>query len=175
MKYASSRLVALDTETTGFSNSDKIVEIACIEIVDGQIGNSFHRYVNPTIEIPDRAFDVHGLSREFLEEKPKFKTIANDFLSFVGDSVFVIHNASYDLSMINNELNSIKRPNMQNDAICILTSARKSMKELLKNKNLNSLCDYFEIDRSKRKTHGALIDTELLAKLFVTMDQKGYL
>ena len=78
MDHPLTRLVALDTETTGFSNSDKIVEIACIEIINGEIGSSFHRYVNPIIEIPDRAFDVHGLSEEFLNDKPKFKAVADD-------------------------------------------------------------------------------------------------
>ena len=175
MDHPLTRLVALDTETTGFSNSDKIVEIACIEIINGEIGSSFHRYVNPIIEIPDRAFDVHGLSEEFLNDKPKFKAVADDLLGFIGDSTLVIHNASYDLRMINNELKSIGYPALNNEAICTLKSAKKSMKELVESKSLDSLCDYFEIDRSKRITHGALVDTELLADLFVTMDQNGYL
>ena len=177
MSHPLKRLVAIDTETTGFSNSDKIVEIACIEIIDGEIGSSFHRWVNPTIGIPDRAFDVHGLSNEFLDDKPKFKAVADDFLGFIGDSALVIHNAAYDLRMINNELKAISYPALGNEAICTLKSAKKSMKELLESKSLDSLCDYFEIDRTKRiiQGHGALVDTKLLANLFITMDRKGYL
>ena len=175
MDHPSTRLIAIDTETTGFSNSDKIVEIACIEIENGKVGSSFHRYVNPTIGIPDRAFNVHGLSKEFLSDKPKFKSIADDFLEFIGDSTLVIHNASYDLRMINNELKLIGYSALNNESICTLKSAKKSMTELVESKSLDSLCDYFEIDRTKRSTHGALVDTELLADLFITMERKGYL
>ena len=175
MDQSLTRLVALDTETTGFSNSDKIVEVACIEIVDGKIGSSFHRYVNPIIGIPERAFNVHGLSKEFLNNKPEFKSVADDFLEFIGDSTLIIHNASYDLRMINNELRLIDYPALNNEVICTLNSAKKSMNELLESKSLDALCDYFEIDRTKRITHGALVDTELLADLFLTMDRKGYL
>ena len=172
MNRTSKRLVALDTETTGIGQSHRIVEIACIEIIDGKIGRHFQRYTNPSRESSPHAIKVHGLSDQFLANKPSFEAILEDFLMFIGDDPLIAHNASFDMRMINNELHLLGHSPLKNEVICTLEAAKASMREVDIRKSLDSLCDYFEIDRAKRTLHGALIDTELLVELFLTMKAK---
>ena len=167
--------IVLDTETTGLSVRDghRIVEIGCIEL-DNLIPtkNIFHFYLNPERKVSDKAFEVHGYSDEFLSTKQKFVEIADDFLDFIKDKKIIIHNAEFDIGHLNNELDLIGKQKI-NDANVIDTL------ELARNKfpgsgiSLDALCKRFRIDNSKREKHTALIDCELLAKVYINLiDQK---
>ena len=167
--------IVLDTETTGLSVKDghRIVEIGCIEL-DNLIPtkNIFHFYLNPERKVSDKAFEVHGYSDEFLSTKQKFVEIADDFLDFIKDKKIIIHNAEFDIGHLNNELDLIGKQKI-NDANVIDTL------ELARNKfpgsgiSLDALCKRFRIDNSKREKHTALIDCELLAKVYINLiDQK---
>ncbi len=167
--------IVLDTETTGLSVRDghRIVEIGCIEL-DNLIPtkNIFHFYLNPERKVSDKAFEVHGYSDEFLSTKQKFVEIADDFLDFIKDKKIIIHNAEFDIGHLNNELDLIGKQKI-NDANVIDTL------ELARNKfpgsgiSLDALCKRFRIDNSKREKHTALIDCELLAKIYINLiDQK---
>ena len=167
--------IVLDTETTGLSVRDghRIVEIGCIEL-DNLIPtkNIFHFYLNPERKVSDKAFEVHGYSDEFLSTKQKFVEIADDFLDFIKDKKIIIHNAEFDIGHLNNELALIGKKKI-NDANVIDTL------ELARNKfpgsgiSLDALCKRFRIDNSKREKHTALIDCELLAKVYINLiDQK---
>ena len=167
--------IVLDTETTGLSVRDghRIVEIGCIEL-DNLIPtkNIFHVYLNPERKVSDKAFEVHGYSDEFLSTKQKFVEVAEDFLSFIEDKKIIIHNAEFDIGHLNNELSLIKKPKIRNSNII-------DTLELARNKfpgsgiSLDALCKRFRIDNSKREKHTALIDCELLAKVYINLiDQK---
>ena len=167
--------IVLDTETTGLSIKDghRIVEIGCIEL-DNLVPtkNVFHFYLNPQRKVSEKAFQVHGYSDEFLSDKQKFVEIADDFLDFIRDKKIIIHNAEFDISHLNNELSLIGKPKI-NDSNVIDTL------ELARNKfpgsgiSLDALCRRFRIDNSKREKHTALIDCNLLAKVYINLiDQK---
>ena len=168
------REVVLDTETTGLSVKEghRIVEIGCIELDNLMpTTNRFHCYLNPERKVSEKAFQVHGYSDEFLSKQKKFENVVEDFLSFIKDKRLIIHNAEFDLSHLNNELKIIGKEKIKNEIIDTL--------ELAKNKfpgssiSLDALCKKYRIDNSKRKQHTALIDCDLLAKVYINLiDQK---
>lgn len=165
------REIVLDTETTGLDpfSGHRLVEIGCVEMI-GHIrtGNHFHVYLNPERDMPREAENIHGLSAEFLKDKPLFKTIARSFLEFIGDSPLVIHNASFDMKFLNAELDTIGLPLIPMDrAIDTVLIARKMFPG--SPANLDALCKRFNIDLSARTKHGALLDAELLADVYLEM------
>ena len=166
--------VVLDTETTGLSVKDghRIVEIGCIEL-DNLIPtqNKFHCYINPERKVSEKAFSVHGYSDEFLSGKKKFKEIADEFLNFIKDKKLVIHNAEFDLSHLNNELKLLGKEKIKNEIVDTLTLARDKFPG--SPSSLDALCKKYRIDNSRRKLHTALIDCELLSKVYINLiDQK---
>ena len=167
--------VVLDTETTGLSvaKGHRVVEIGCIELKN-QVPTSktFHCYLNPQRKVSEEAFKVHGYSDEFLSDKIKFQEIADDFIKFIADKKLVIHNAQFDLSHLNNELKLLgKKPISKDQVIDTLDLAREKFPG--SQISLDALCKRFRIDNSKRKLHTALIDCELLSKVYVNLiDQK---
>ncbi len=166
--------IVLDTETTGLSveNGHRIVEIGCIELKDQILtSNRFHSYLNPQRKVSEEAFKVHGYSDEFLSDKKKFSEIAEDFLKFIGDKKLIIHNAQFDLSHLNNELKIIGKEKLKNEVIDTLILAREKFPG--SSINLDALCKRYRIDNSKRSKHTALIDCDLLAKVYINLiDQK---
>jgi len=167
--------IVLDTETTGLEIRDghRIVEIGCIEL-DNYVPTSkkFHCYLNPERKVSEQAFKVHGYSDEFLASQKKFKDIAVEFLSFIKDKRLIIHNASFDLAHLNNELSIIREKNIdKNFVIDTLNIARDKFPG--SQNNLDALCKKYKIDNSKRTKHNALIDCELLTKVYINLvDQK---
>lgn len=165
------REIVLDTETTGLSpaDGDRIVEIGCIELVNHLAsGKTFHCFVNPEMAMPTAAFEVHGHSDEFLADKPKFADIAGDFLAFIDAAPLVIHNASFDLGFINAELERLGRePVPLSRAVDTVTMARRKYPG--SPANLDALCRRFGIDNSSRTLHGALLDAELLAEVYLEL------
>ena len=166
--------VVLDTETTGISVKEghRIVEIGCIEL-DNLVPtkNKFHCYLNPERKVSEKAFEVHGYSDSFLSDKPKFFEIADDFLSFIEGKKLIIHNAEFDMSHINNELKIIGKNNLKNEVVDTLILAREKFPG--SQISLDALCKRFKVDNSKRIQHTALIDCNLLAKVYINLiDQK---
>jgi DNA polymerase-3 subunit epsilon len=165
------REIAFDTETTGLDpkSGHKIVEIGCVELINHlPTGNVFHKYINPERDIPVEAFRVHGLSEEFLSDKPLFADIADEFLTFVGDAQLVIHNAAFDMGFINAELAAIGRDVIPMDrAIDTVRMARRKFPGA--QASLNALCMRFGIDLSARDLHGALLDAQLLAAVYLEL------
>ena len=165
------REIVLDTETTGLDplRGDRLVEIGCIEIFNRMpTGQTFHRYINPERDMPQEAFAVHGLSAEFLSDKPLFSQVAAEFLEFIGDAPLVIHNASFDVSFINAELNRISLPAIIRDRLVdTLLLARRKHPGV--SNRLDDLCSRYAIDNSRRTKHGALLDAELLAEVYIDL------
>lgn len=165
------REVVLDTETTGFepSKGHRLVEIGCIELINHlPTGKVYHQYINPDRDVPADAFRVHGLSTEFLADYPQFPEIASDFLAFIGDSPLVIHNAAFDMKFLNHELKSYSFPEIAYDrAIDTVLIARKKFPG--SPASLDALCKRFKIDNSSRTLHGALLDSELLAEVYLEL------
>lgn len=165
------REIVLDTETTGFdpNSGDRIVEIGAVELVRHvPTGNTYHQYINPQRSMPDEAFQVHGLSDEFLRDKPLFKDIAADFISFIGDARLVIHNAAFDMKFINAELTWIGMTNIPwEQATDTLDIARRKFPG--SPASLDALCRRFGIDNSSRTLHGALLDSEILAEVYLEL------
>jgi len=165
------REIVLDTETTGLDpkSGDRLVEIGCVEL-DNHLptGRTYHQYVNPERDMPDEAFRVHGLSEAFLAKYPVFADIAEPFLKFIGDAHLVIHNASFDLGFINAELKRLGRaPVEPRRAIDTVQVARGKYPGA--QASLDALCRRFEIDLSVRTKHGALLDAELLADVYLEL------
>ncbi|MCG8494303.1 MAG: DNA polymerase III subunit epsilon [Sneathiellales bacterium] len=165
------REIALDTETTGFdpSTGDRIVEIGCVEM-DNYVatGRVYHRYINPERDMPEAAFKVHGLSEEFLKGHKVMAEEIDSFLDFIGDSPLVIHNAEFDMKFINAELIRHKRPPLSmSQSIDTVAMARKMFPGA--QANLDALCRRFKIDNSARTKHGALLDAELLAEVYLEL------
>ena len=165
------REIVLDTETTGLDplRGDRLVEIGCIEIFNRMpTGQTFHRYINPERDMPQEAFAVHGLSAEFLSDKPLFSQVAAEFLEFIGDAPLVIHNASFDVSFINAELNRISLPAIiRYRLVDTLLLARRKHPGV--SNRLDDLCSRYAIDNSRRTKHGALLDAELLAEVYIDL------
>lgn len=163
--------IILDTETTGLSVKDghRIVEIGCLELDDlVPTGKKFHCYLNPERKVSESAFKVHGYSDEFLSNQKKFKEIAKDFLNFIGDKKIVIHNAEFDLSHLNNELQIIGLDQIKkNNVIDTLDIARDKYPG--SSISLDALCKRFRIDNSRRQKHNAIMDCELLSKVYVNL------
>ena len=165
------REIALDTETTGLDPfaGHKVIEIGCVEMFNRiRTGNSFQAYINPQRDVPEEAFRVHGISNAFLADKPVFAEIAKEFVEFIGDSKLVIHNAQFDLKFINYELNLLNIKPIHNDrAIDTMLIARRKFPGAPA--KLDALCKRFNIDLSARTKHGALLDSELLADVYLEL------
>jgi len=166
--------IILDTETTGLSVKDghRIVEIACLELDNLMpTKNSFHCYLNPERKVSEKALEVHGYTDDFLSNKKKFKDTANEFLDFIKNKRLIIHNAEFDLSHLNNELKIIGKESLKNDVVDTLILARDKFPG--SSISLDALCKRYRIDNSRRTKHTALIDCELLSKVYINLiDQK---
>ena len=165
--------VLLDTETTGLSSvNDKIIEIACIEIKDHiPTGEKFHVFLNPEMEISQGAYDTHGISKEFLKDKPKFNDVAKDFIKFIDGKKLVIHNAEFDLAFLNKELKEVGEKQISKDNIVDTLNVAREKFPGAQN-SLDALCKRFKIDNSRRQKHSALLDCELLAKVYIELFEK---
>lgn len=167
------RQIVLDTETTGldWKSGDRVIEIGCVELLDRKLtGQHYHVFINPQRPVDPGAMAVHGLSNEFLADKPLFRDIVAGFEDFVADGELIIHNASFDLGFLNNELNLLKRPTLA--ALCpSVIDTLKLAKEQNPGKkaSLNALCERHAIDNTHRSLHGALLDAELLADVYLAM------
>ena len=165
------REIVLDTETTGFDpeTGDRIVEIGAVELM-GHVatGRTYHQYINPERAMPQEAFEVHGLGDDFLADKPKFAQIGRAFLDFIGDAKLVIHNAAFDIKFLNAELKWMNLPQIPWErAIDTLAIARKRFPG--SPASLDALCRRFNIDNSSRTLHGALLDSEILAEVYLEL------
>ena len=168
------RQIALDTETTGISTDEghRIIEIGCIEIENRRItGNEFHCYLNPEREIDEGATRVHGLTLEKLSNEPLFKEVAKDFLNFVTGAELIIHNAAFDVGFLNKEISLLEWDENSIEEHALVMDTLKMAREMHpgKKNSLDALCTRYEIDRSMRQVHGALIDADLLAKVYLAM------
>ena len=165
------REIVLDTETTGLNPHDghRIVEIGALEMVNKVLtGEKFHFYINPERDMPNDAYRIHGISSDFLKDKPVFKEIANKFLEFIEGGKLVIHNAPFDVKFLNYELSLLNLPSLElSEAIDTLVIARKNYPGA--RVNLDALCRRFKIDNSSREFHGALLDAALLAEVYVEL------
>jgi DNA polymerase-3 subunit epsilon len=165
------REIVLDTETTGFDavGGDRLVEIGCIELMNHvPTGKTFWKYVNPERDVPQAAFQVHGLSTEFLSDKPKFAEVADELLGFIGDSPVIAHNAEFDMKFLNVELERAGKPTIP-FARAIDTVAMARRKFPGAPASLDALCKRFNIDNSNRTLHGALLDAQLLADVYLEL------
>jgi DNA polymerase-3 subunit epsilon len=166
--------IILDTETTGLFVRDghRIVEIGCIELEDlVPTKKRFHCYLNPERKVSEKAIEVHGYTDEFLSSKKKFKDIVDEFLRFIEGKKLIIHNAEFDLSHLNNELNLLKKKKINNEVVDTLALARDKFPG--SPVSLDALCKRYGVDNSKRETHTALVDCDLLSKVYINLlDQK---
>ena len=167
------RQIILDTETTGLDPAlgNRIIEIGGVEIVNRQpTGKHFHRYVNPERESEEGALQVHGITREFLSDKPKFREIAQEFLDYVNGAELVIHNAPFDISFLNHELRLLDMKPMKEFCSSVIDTLKQA-RELHpgKRNSLDALCDRFGVDNAHRSVHGALLDAQLLAEVYLAM------
>lgn len=167
------RQIVLDTETTGLSaeNGDRIIEIGCVELLGRKItGNHFHHYVNPQRDSHEDALKVHGISNEFLRDKPEFEAIASDFLSFISGAELIIHNAAFDIGFINKELERLNLGRLT-DHVAGVTDTLSIAKEMFpgKRNSLDALCDRLGVNNAARTLHGALLDAELLADVYICL------
>lgn len=167
------RQIILDTETTGIGHElgHRIIEIGCVELIDRKLtGKHFHVYLNPQREIDEGAFRVHGISSEFLADKPLFEAVVSDFLQFVGGAELIIHNAAFDVGFLNSELKHVgwkKKLEEYCDILDTLVMARD--KHPGQRNSLDALCKRYDIDNSNRQLHGALLDAEILALVYLAM------
>ena len=165
------REIVLDTETTGFDaeGQDKIIEIGCVELFNYiPTGETYHIYINPKREVPIEAQNVHGITTEFLKDKPLFREIADDFLDFIKDDTLIIHNAPFDVGFLNAELGRVRRSTVEmSRVIDTLQVARR--KHPAGPNSLDALCKRYNIDNSNRTYHGALLDSELLAEVYLEL------
>jgi len=167
------RQIVLDTETTGLSaeNGDRIIEIGCVELVGRKLtGNNRHFYLNPERDSHEDALKVHGISNEFLKDKPKFSAVADELLEYLRGAEIIIHNAPFDVSFLNKELELIGRDPIRH-CVAKVTDSLMMAKELFpgKRNSLDALCDRLDVDNSGRTLHGALLDAELLADVYINL------
>ena len=167
------RQILLDTETTGIGPElgHRVIEIGCVELLDRKLtGNHFHVYLNPKREVDEGAFRVHGISSEFLKDKPLFDDVVSDFLQFIEGSEVIIHNAPFDVGFLNSELKHVKYQKKLNDYCTIFDTLEFARKKHPGQRNsLDALCKRYEIDNSNRTLHGALLDAEILASVYLAM------
>ena len=168
------RQVVLDTETTGLepSQGHRIIEIGCVELVNRRLtGNRYHQYLQPDREIDEAAVEIHGITNEFLEDKPRFAEIADDFLGFIRGAQLIIHNAPFDVGFINNELKLLGADTGQVGDFCSVLDTLEQARQLHpgQRNNLDALCKRYGIDNSQRELHGALLDAEILADVYLAM------
>jgi DNA polymerase-3 subunit epsilon len=164
------REIVLDTETTGLNplTGDRVVEIGGVELFNHiPTGRHFHKYINPERRMNEDAFSVHGLSDEFLADKPRFAEVVDEMLEFFGDAVLIAHNAPFDVQFLNFELEKAKRPSLRNPIIDTVTLARD--KHPGARVSLDALCKHYGIDNSRRTLHGALLDSEILADVYLEL------
>ena len=165
------REIVLDTETTGLNpeKGDRIVEIGCVELENHlPTGKTYHQYINPMRSMSEEVVRVHGLTEEFLSDKPIFSEIVDEFLAFVGENTpLVIHNAVFDMNFLNCELKACGKPELTNPVVDSLLIARKKFPG--SKVNLDELCKRFHVDASRRTVHGALLDSELLADVYLEL------
>lgn len=164
------REIVLDTETTGLSpqGGDRLVEIGCVELINHiPTGKTHHVYINPERSMPEEAFRVHGLGDDFLADKPLFKAVAEDFRAFIGDATLVIHNAPFDMGFLNAEMEWAGLPRLTNEVIDTVMVARQ--KHPGARVSLDALCKHYGIDNSRRTLHGALLDSEILAEVYLEL------
>jgi len=169
------RHIFLDTETTGLyaNQGHRIIEIAAIEIVNRRpTNNSFHFYLNPDREIDPAAQEVHGITLDFLQDKPRFTEIASDFIKFIKDATLIIHNAPFDVGFINMEFGLIEKPPIE-EAVANIIDTLKMAKDMRpgQRNSLDALCRFYNIDNSQRSLHGALLDAQLLAEVYLAMSR----
>ena len=167
------RQIVLDTETTGLSaeNGDRIIEIGCVELLGRKItGNHFHHYINPQRDSHEDALKVHGISNEFLRDKPEFSVIASDFLNFIAGAEIIIHNASFDIGFLNKELERLNLGRLT-EHVAGVTDTLSMAKEMFpgKRNSLDALCDRLGVNNAARTLHGALLDAELLADVYICL------
>jgi DNA polymerase-3 subunit epsilon len=167
------RQIVLDTETTGINpkQGNRIIEIGCVELVNRTLtGNNFHRYINPERDSEEGALAVHGLTTEFLRDKPRFHEIVEELREYIRDAEVIIHNAPFDLGFLNHEFSMLKLPSFD-DHIGGVIDTLAQAKEMRpgKRNSLDALCDHFGISNAHRKLHGALLDAELLADVYLAM------
>jgi DNA polymerase III subunit epsilon len=167
------REIILDVETTGLNTSEnRIVEVAAIELINGTpTGRAFQQYFNPEMDMPDAARAVHGLTDEFLKDKPIFQERAAAVLEFIGDARIVAHNATFDVDFINYELSLIGIPALENREIDTKAVAALALQVPWQEATLDKMCDHFGIDRSHRSSHGALVDCVLLAEVYAKLKE----
>ena len=165
------REIVLDTETTGLDpfQGHRVVEIGCVELLNRfPTGQTFHRYIYPERDVPTEAFDVHGLSTEFLRDKPLFADVADEFVAFVGDAALVAHNAAFDIAFLNAELERLGKASIGRERLVdtLLLARRKHPGAP---NRLDDLCARYGIDNSRRTKHGALLDAEILAEVYIEL------
>jgi DNA polymerase III subunit epsilon len=170
------RQIVLDTETTGLyaKNGDRVVEIGCVELLDRKpTGRRLHRYLNPERDVPMEAQRIHGLTDEFLADKPKFREVAAELADFIRDAELVIHNASFDMEFLNVEFGLLRNADMESArSICAsVVDTLKMARDIRpgKRNSLDALCNEYGVDNSNRQFHGALLDAELLAEVYLAM------
>ena len=168
------RQIVLDTETTGLepAQGHRIIEIGCVEMINRRLtGNHYHQYIQPDREIDDGAIEVHGISNEFLADKPRFEDIVEDFLRYVKGAELIIHNAPFDVGFINSELQRYKNKHPTIETLCGIVDTLALARELHpgQKNNLDALCKRYDVDNSHRELHGALLDAEILADVYLRM------
>lgn len=165
------REIILDTETTGLNplEGHRIIEIGCLEMIDKVLtGREFHCYINPQRDVPQEAYRIHGISSEFLMDKPLFSNIVDEFLSFIDGATLVIHNARFDIGFINHELSRVGKISLElGEVVDTVIMARKAFPGA--RVNIDALCKRFKIDNTMRTKHGALLDAQLLAEIYVEL------
>ena len=166
------RQIVLDTETTGLdpAQGHRIIEIGCVELINRKLtGNHFHHYLQPDRDVDEGALEVHGISNEFLLDKPRFASIADDFLTFVSSAELIIHNAPFDLGFINVELKLVGKNNLESVSTVLDTLVMAREMYPGQRNSLDALCKRLAIDNSQRTLHGALLDAEILADVYLIM------
>ena len=170
----STRQIVLDTETTGLDIDDghRIIEVGCVELINRRFTqNNFHQYINPERGIEEGAFSVHGITNLFLQDKPRFVDVVKDFLSFVKDAELIIHNAEFDVGFVNHELMNIGEELGTIEDYCSVLDTLSLARQMHpgQRNDLNALCRRYQIDNSQRQLHGALLDAEILADVYLAM------
>lgn len=168
------RQVVLDTETTGLSTADnhRIIEIGCVEVINRRLtGERFHQYINPKREIDAGAMEVHGITPEFLADKPLFSSVVDDFMGFIDGAELIIHNAAFDVGFLNHELSKLKGEKRKIGDVCSVLDTLKLARDKHpgQKNNLDALCRRYYVDNSNRELHGALLDAEILADVYLAM------